>query len=69
VLREYEKALGPEYLSRLDTVNNLGTLYAGQGKMAEIEEMYVWALQGKEKARGAENTPKSYEGLVQTNLL
>jgi len=45
VLRGYEKALGPEHTSRLDTINNLGTLYASQGKMAEAEEMYVRALQ------------------------
>jgi tetratricopeptide (TPR) repeat protein len=55
-LRGYEKAWGAEYTSTLDTVNNLGTLYADQGKMAEAEAMYVRALRGKEKAWGAEHT-------------
>jgi hypothetical protein len=35
-----EKALGPEHTSTLDTVNNLGLLYADQGKLAEAEAMY-----------------------------
>ena len=35
-LRGYEKAWGPEHTSTLDTVNNLGLLYADQGKMAEV---------------------------------
>jgi tetratricopeptide (TPR) repeat protein len=49
-LRGYEKALGAEHTSTLDTVNNLGILYADQGKLAEAEEMYQRALKGKEKA-------------------
>ena len=49
-LREYEKALGLEHISSLATVNNLGLLYADQGKMEEAEEMYHWALKGVEKA-------------------
>lgn len=39
----------------LSTINNLGILYAYQGKVTEAEEMYMWALQGKEKAWGAEH--------------
>ncbi|SLM38812.1 nb-arc and tpr domain protein [Lasallia pustulata] len=50
-LKGYEKAWGPEYTSTLDTVNNLGILYADQGKMAEAEAMYRRALEGKEKAQ------------------
>jgi tetratricopeptide (TPR) repeat protein len=46
----YEKAWGPDHTSRLDTVNNLGLLYAYQGKLVEAEQMYQRALQGKEKA-------------------
>jgi tetratricopeptide (TPR) repeat protein len=45
-----EKALGPDHTSTLNTVNNLGLLYAGQGKLAEAEQMYVQALVGYEKS-------------------
>jgi tetratricopeptide (TPR) repeat protein len=48
-LRGKEKAWGAEHTSTLQTVNNLGNLYADQGKMAEAEEMYVRALRGYEK--------------------
>jgi len=43
-LRGYEKAWGPEHTSTLDTVNNLGNLYADQGKIVDAEEMYVRTL-------------------------
>jgi tetratricopeptide (TPR) repeat protein len=46
-LRGYEKALGAEHMSALNTVNSLGNLYKDQGKMAEAEELYVRALRGK----------------------
>ena len=36
--------------------HNLGLLYANQGKLAEAEQMYQRALQGKEKAWGPEHT-------------
>lgn len=36
----YEKAWGPEHTSTLNTVNNLGVLYADQGKMAEAEAIF-----------------------------
>ena len=48
----YEKAWGPEHTSTLDTVNNLGSLYGHQGKLAEAEKMYRRALDGYEKLRG-----------------
>ena len=51
-----EKAWGPDHTSTLDTVNNLGSLYADQGKMNEAEEMYLRALTGKEKAWGPDHT-------------
>ena len=35
-----ERALSPKHTSTLDTVNNLGTLFAEQGKLAEAEAMY-----------------------------
>ena len=37
------------------TVNNLGTLHSGQGKLAEAEQMYLRALAGKEKALGPDH--------------
>ena len=37
-LRGYEKVWGAEHTLTLDTVNNLGILYAKQGKMVEAEE-------------------------------
>jgi Tfp pilus assembly protein PilF len=55
-LQGYEKAWGPEHTSTFDTVNNLGLLYANQGKMDEAEKMYQRALQGYEKAWGPEHT-------------
>ena len=54
-LQGYKKALGAEHILTLDTVGNLGILYADQGKLAEAEKMYQRALQGKEKALGAEH--------------
>ena len=38
-LAGYEKALGPDHASTLDTVHALGNLYRGQGKLAEAEAM------------------------------
>ena len=55
-LAGYEKALGPDHTSTLDTVNNLGNLYRDQGKLAEAEQMYVRALAGYEKALGPDHT-------------
>jgi len=42
--------LGPEDISTLDTVYNLGAFYAKQGKITEAEKMYLRALDGYEKA-------------------
>ncbi|CCD42655.1 similar to kinesin light chain 1 [Botrytis cinerea T4] len=55
-LEGYEKALGPDHTSTLDTVNNLGILYKDQGKLAEAEVMYRRALEGYEKALGPDHT-------------
>jgi tetratricopeptide (TPR) repeat protein len=55
-LQGFEKALGAEHTSTLQTVNNLGNLYRKQDKLAEAEQMYQRALQGFEKALGAEHT-------------
>jgi len=46
-IARYEQALGPDHSSTLDTVNNLGLLYADQGKLGETERMYQRALVGK----------------------
>ena len=55
-LQEYERAWGAEHTLTLEAVNNLGGLYAKQGKMAEAEAMYLRALEGKEKVLGVEHT-------------
>jgi Flp pilus assembly protein TadD len=36
----YEKALGPDHTSTLDTVNNLGILYWNQGRLVDAETMF-----------------------------
>ena len=54
-LRGFEKALGAEHLSTLNTVNNLGNLYRRQGKLTAAEQMYERALRGYKKALGAEH--------------
>jgi tetratricopeptide (TPR) repeat protein len=51
-----EKAWGPEHTSTLNTVNNLGNLYADQGRHKDAEMMYNRALAGFEKAWGPEHT-------------
>jgi len=55
-LAGYERVLGPEHTSALMTVNNLGLLYADQGKLAEAEAMYERALAGRKKTLGPEHT-------------
>jgi tetratricopeptide (TPR) repeat protein len=42
-LTGYEKALGLDHTSTLQTVNNLGNLYIHQGTLKEAEEMYYEA--------------------------
>jgi tetratricopeptide (TPR) repeat protein len=51
-----EKALDIEYISILDTVNNLGLLYKNQGKLDETEEIYMGALKRTGKVLGVEYT-------------
>jgi tetratricopeptide (TPR) repeat protein len=55
-LEGYEKTCGLEHTSTLNTVNNLGILYADLGKHKEAEKMYKRALEGFEKAWGIEHT-------------
>jgi len=52
----YEKAWGPEHISTLITVSNLGNIYKNQGKLDEAEKMYQRALDGYEKAWGPGHT-------------
>jgi tetratricopeptide (TPR) repeat protein len=51
-LRGREEALGVGHSSTLQTVNNLGLLYANQGKLGEAEQMYERALRGYEALSG-----------------
>jgi Tfp pilus assembly protein PilF len=51
-LKGKEKAWGPDHTSTLNTVNNLGLLYADQGKLAEAEQMYQRALDGYQRSKG-----------------
>jgi lipopolysaccharide biosynthesis regulator YciM len=39
VLAGYEKALGRDHTSTLDTVHSLGNLYRDQGKLDQAEQM------------------------------
>jgi tetratricopeptide (TPR) repeat protein len=51
-----EESLGVKHPSTLDTINNLGILYARRGKMKEAEDMYARALRGREETLGAKHT-------------
>jgi tetratricopeptide (TPR) repeat protein len=46
----------PDHPSTLNTDNNLGLLYAYQGRLEEAEKMYGQALAGYKKALGAVHT-------------
>ena len=47
-LNGYEETLGPKHTLTLEAVNNLGRIFADQGKLAEAEPLYICALQGYE---------------------
>ena len=51
-----EKALGADHIFTLETVHNLGLLYAEQGRLGEAERMCDRALVGREKALGRGHT-------------
>jgi hypothetical protein len=55
-LRGKEEALGPDYTLTLDTVQNLGTLYKDQGRLAEAEKMCIRALRGRGETLGPDHT-------------
>ena len=54
-LQAYEKVLGPDHISTLETVHRLGITYKDQGKLNNAEEMHHRALQGIEKAWGPDH--------------
>lgn len=54
-LARYEKALGPEHTLTLFIMNNLGILYQDQGKLKNVEDMYVRALAECKKGLGLEH--------------
>jgi tetratricopeptide (TPR) repeat protein len=45
VLKIQEKLLGPEHLDLAQTLNNLGVLRHTQGRHAEAEAFYLWAME------------------------
>ena len=55
-LKGKEKVWGQEHTSTLDTVDNLGLLYAKQGRLQEAETMYEQALGGYETTFRATST-------------
>ena len=54
-LAGFKRALGPEHMSTLNAINNLGLLYRIQGKLLGAEKMCQQALAGKEKALGPDH--------------
>jgi Tetratricopeptide repeat len=51
----YENAVGPDHLSTLGVVNNLGALELTEGNIVEAQSLYERALAGREKALGMEH--------------
>lgn len=49
--------MGPEHMSTLSIVHNLGSLYRDLGKLDEAERLYQRALAGYEKALLSDNIP------------
>ncbi len=47
--------LSAEHILTLLIVNNLGNLYADQGKLIEAKQIYERALRGREKVLSAEH--------------
>lgn len=50
-----EKMFGPDHLSTLDIVHNIGYLYGNQFHFKEAEQLFKKAIRGKEKALGPEH--------------
>ena len=51
----FEKTLGLDHKSTLETVNRLGDLCKNQGKLAGAERLYERALMGFEKRLGPDH--------------
>ena len=49
------KAKETDHISSLQTANNLGNLYADNGRLKDVEKMYQHALKGKEKVLGLDH--------------
>ena len=70
VLKIQEKLLGPEHPDLTQTLNNLGVLRHTQGRQAEAEAFYLWALeicdaQGHPSSQDAVNLRRNYAALLQ----
>jgi tetratricopeptide (TPR) repeat protein len=70
VLKIQEKLLGPEHLDLAQTLNNLGVLRHTQGRQAEAEAFYLWALeicdaQGNPQDQDAVNLRQNYAAFLQ----
>ena len=70
VLKIQEKLLGPEHLDLAETLNNLGVLRHTQGRPAEAEAFYLWALeicdaQGNSQNQDAVNLRQNYGAFLQ----
>jgi tetratricopeptide (TPR) repeat protein len=70
VLKIQEKLLGPEHPDLAQTLNNLGVLRHTQGRHAEAEAFYLWALeicdaQGHPSNLDAVNLRQNYAALLQ----
>lgn len=55
-LQSYEKALGLDHSSTLNSVNKMGLVYKDQGRLSDFETMFRQALQGREKMLGPDHT-------------
>jgi tetratricopeptide (TPR) repeat protein len=69
VLTIQEKLLGPEHLDLAQTLNNLGVLRHTQGRQAEAEAFYQWALeiceaQGRPQDQDAVNLRQNYAAFL-----
>jgi len=70
VLKIQEKLLGPEHPDLAQTLNNLGVLRHTQGRHAEAEAFYLWALeiceaQGNPQEQDAVNLRQNYGAFLQ----
>lgn len=70
VLKIQEKLLGPEHPDLAQTLNNLGVLRHTQGRHAEAEAFYLWALeicdaQGDSVNQDAVNLRQNYGAFLQ----